>query len=66
MTCYAQSLTEAVTTVITETCLSPQVYDLVTKRDHVIQYIDYLDDQFTINVAVMKEQFGPGTAEVLT
>ena len=43
-----------------ETYLSPQVYELVTRRDHVIQSVDYLDDQFTINLTVVKERFGTG------
>ena len=50
--------------MIPVTCLSPQVHDLVTKRDHVIQTVDYLDDQFTINLTVVRQQFGAGTAKV--
>ena len=49
---------EAATAVMI--CLSPLVYELVTKRSYVIQPIDYLDDQFTINLIVVKQQFGAG------
>ena len=42
------------------TCLSQQVYDLVTKRNHVIHPVDYLDDQFTIDPIMVKQQFGAG------
>ena len=44
-----------------DTCLSLQVYDLVTRRDHVMQLVDCLDDQFTINPTVMRQQFELGT-----
>ena len=51
------------TTMVPVTCLSRQVYDLVTKRDHVIQPIDYVDDQFTVDLTVVRQQFGAGTAD---
>ena len=46
------------------TCLSLQVYDLVTKRDQVIQPVDYVDDQFTIDLTVVRQQFGAGTVGI--
>ena len=46
--------------VTRESCLSPQVYDLVTRRDHVTQPVDYLDNHYTIDLTVMQQQFGAG------
>ena len=61
-TCYVVATT-CVHTVVPATCLSPQVYDLVTKKDHVIQPVDYVDDQFTIDLTVVRRQFGAGTVQ---
>lgn len=47
------------------TCLSPQVYNLVTKRNHMIQSLDFLDDQFTIDIAVLRQHFGADAVQQL-
>ena len=48
-------------TIAMATCLSPQVHDLVTKSNNeILQTVDYLDDQYTINLTLVKQQFGTG------
>jgi len=44
--------------MVTDTSLSPKVYELLTSVDQVIQCVDILDDNLTIDCVKMRCHFG--------